>query len=246
MARQLSLGLPFTESFDPADYIVGDCNREAAELVRKRSEWKESFLCVIGEKGSGKTHLTALFHALHPTSVRKNAAELNQEVIRSHPNATRFILDDADTVRDEVAFFHLLNTVIERKGALFATARNAPLEWNIAIPDLRSRLSAFSVAFLRPPDSDFLSGVLLKLLSDRQIRTDISQAEQMMKYIHPSFFTVKEAVNLIDSRLYAVKKPLNLSVFKKIVFEIPDLLSPYGQEKYKTSKTCATAQDGFA
>ena len=233
MPRQLSLGLPFTVSYDPADFITGGCNQEAALLMRKRSEWSDAFLCVVGAAGSGKTHLCALFHAYNPTAFMQNPETLSDEIINEHRETSCFIIDNADKVKDETAFFHLLNLVRENKGALLMTAQSPPLEWRVTLPDLRSRLSSFSVTFLRSPDENFLTDVLLKLLSDRQIGADRDLIAQMVKYIRHDFHTVRETADLIDTGLYEIKRPLSLSVFKKIIAERRDLLSPYGSEKIK-------------
>ena len=53
------------------------------------------------------------------------------------------VVEDAPgDMLDEVALFHLINMARESKGAVLITSHAFPAQWDIALPDLRSRLKA--------------------------------------------------------------------------------------------------------
>ena len=61
--RQLAIDLPYREALGRADFLVSDCNEAALGWIERWPQWPSSALVLHGPAGSGKSHLTALWHA---------------------------------------------------------------------------------------------------------------------------------------------------------------------------------------
>ena len=72
----------------------------------------------------------------------------------------------------EAALFHLINSVRELGGSLLLTSRSQAEDWQVGLPDLRSRLRLAAPVALGAPDDELLRQVLVKLFADRQLVVD--------------------------------------------------------------------------
>ena len=65
------------------------------------------------------------------------------------------VIDDAETVADE-QLFNAWNRAQENDAPLLLVSRWLPADWNIALPDLRSRLAAANLLEIGPPDDELI------------------------------------------------------------------------------------------
>ncbi|MEP3891988.1 MAG: hypothetical protein ABJN69_16145 [Hellea sp.] len=159
-APQIPLDLSPSLSSSFATFIVSACNADAVTAVKTWPDWPSPILMLIGPKGSGKTHIG-----------RAWAAE----------TGGRFV-DDADSC-DEAELFAIMNEALNGSlEGLLLTARKAPAEWNVALPDLHSRLVNTPLAALKEHDDDILEPVLRRLFEEqgRQVSQDL--IEYLLKY----------------------------------------------------------------
>src|SRR5690606_35952911 len=61
--RQLPLGLPHRPAMTRADFLVGDANRAAIDLIDRWPSWPAPVVALVGPKGSGKSHLVEIWAA---------------------------------------------------------------------------------------------------------------------------------------------------------------------------------------
>ena len=73
-----------------------------------------------------------------------------------------------------------------------------PAHWNVALPDLASRLKALPVARLDPPDDALLRGVLVKLFADRQLAVEEPVISYLMLRMPRSLDAARALVAEID------------------------------------------------
>src|SRR5688500_4462231 len=140
MARQLRLRLGREGQAPTLDtFVRGPSNAEAVAAVEAWPGWLGGCLAVVGPKGVGKPHLA-----------RAWAAAAGRPVL----------LEDADRGFSTEGLFHLINVAAREGGGLLLTARTRPASWATDLPDLRSRLNAFPVVEIAPPDDTVLEGVL--------------------------------------------------------------------------------------
>jgi chromosomal replication initiation ATPase DnaA len=165
MARQLrlSLGRDGPPSFDA--FVRGPSNAAAVAAVEAWPGWQGGCLAILGPKGVGKSHLARAW------------AEAVDAVVadREHPDLEAaagrpVLLENADRGVSTEGLFPLINLAAREGGGLLLTARTRPSTWPTALPDLRSRLNAFPVAEIAPPDDIVLEGVLRRFFRDRNIR----------------------------------------------------------------------------
>ena len=173
-APQIPLDLSPSLSSSFATFIVSACNVDAVTAVKTWPDWPSPILMLIGPKGSGKTHIG-----------RAWAAE----------TGGRFV-DDADRC-EEAELFAIMNEALNGTlDGLLLTARKAPGEWNIALPDLRSRLVNTPLTALKEHDDDILEPVLRRLFEeqgraivdalDNKVRTGINCLAKYASICQPS------------------------------------------------------------
>lgn len=165
MARQLRLSLQ-RRGLPPRDeFVRGPSNAVAVDAVEAWPAWPGGCLALVGPEGSGKSHL-ALTWARRVGAVVLDGAPTEVGADPGRP----VLLEDADRGVGAEALFHLINLAAREGGGLLLTARTLPSTWASALPDLRSRLNALTVAQIELPDDTVLRGALAKLFRDRNIR----------------------------------------------------------------------------
>lgn len=229
--QQLLLDLSFATSYHPADFAESECNRDALSSVHNHREWPSYGLCIVGSESSGKTHLTSVYHSEVPTAHALSAKNLKKKNVFDI-TAPHIIIDDADEVRDETAFFHLINLVKERKGSLFLTAKTPPSSWKIRLPDLKSRLCSIPVIALNAPDEKLLQDILLKFFSDRQMKVDSNLPEYIIKHIQPNIQIVRNLVDWLDEEISRKKTSLNKAIFRNVLFDHTEIMNAHAKTRF--------------
>lgn len=154
MSDQYPLDLSPSPVFTFENFFEGESNRIALKSILAFPDWPAPIFILFGPKGSGKTHLGAAWRSV------------NDDVI---------FLDDASQM-DEASLFATTNQALngELRGLLLADHRH-PDEWDIKLPDLRSRLNYIPKLSLEEPDNDILEPIIRKLFEDkgRAVKADI-------------------------------------------------------------------------
>ena len=106
---------------------------------------------LIGPQGAGKSHIGQAW-----------AAETGGTFI-----------DNANEVKEADLFASMNQALNGDISGLLLAARQAPSEWGIQMPDLRSRLSNTPTAIIEDHDDDILEPIVRKLFKDKG--RDVSQ-----------------------------------------------------------------------
>jgi chromosomal replication initiation ATPase DnaA len=161
------LDLPHRESWDEADFFITSGNQHAFRLIKAWPHWQAPAAIIFGPPQSGKTHLTKIWQS------RSGAHFLEISKLETHLWHEPYLplaIENADTAAFcEVALFHHLNLAREHGASILLTAQTPPGQWNITLPDLRSRVRSYPAAGIEPPDEEHLAALLVKHFSDRQI-----------------------------------------------------------------------------
>lgn len=172
---QIALPLNWPVADGDEDFLVSDANRAAFEHLKRWSVWPVSATLLTGPRKSGRSLLGRIF-------VRKTGGRL---------------FDDAQS-HDEEALFHAWNEAQEKRRPLLIVA-NAPLpEWEITLPDLRSRIAATPHLHLADPDDALLGNLVVKLLGDRGIAAPPDLADYLVPRIERSYLAVQRVVDVLD------------------------------------------------
>lgn len=195
---QLVLPLPHEPSQLRADYIVSEANRHALHLIETWPQgWLSQAILLIGPAGSGKSHLAAIWGQVSKARVLDRPL-LNASAVAGEGEGAAFVIENCDDGVDETEFFYLLNSVHTRRHWLLITARQAPSQWGLQLPDVSSRLSNFPWIELGPPDDTLLSAVLTKLFSDRQIVVEPSLIRYLVARMERSLAAAGALVECLD------------------------------------------------
>ena len=173
MSRQLTLDLTTPPAHARADFLPASANQAALAMLDSPQAWPQGRMLLIGPEGAGKTHLAA-FWAAENGARRLSAASLRPDAADAlAADGGALVVEDADhagfAAGAEQALFHLWNLCGPRDCLLLMTARRAPRDWGLVLPDLRSRMDAMPQVRLGPPDETLLAAVLVKLFADRQL-----------------------------------------------------------------------------
>jgi hypothetical protein len=143
-ADQIALPLDWPQTEGDARFIVSEANREAFEHFRQWSLWPVKATVLTGPRRSGRTLLGRTF-------VERVGGRL---------------LDSADS-RDEIELFHAWNEAQDSGRPLVMVVDLVPPEWEIQLPDLRTRLAVTPVAQIRRPDDALFQALIQLLFADR-------------------------------------------------------------------------------
>ncbi len=215
---QLPLAFEHRPALGAEDFLVAPPNREAVLWLDRWPDWPAPALAIHGPPGCGKTHLAHVFRARAGADLvapGEIGAALDA-VARATPRA--LAIDDADAaLADEAAFLHLYNLIAGAGGHLLITARDAPARWGIALPDLRSRLSAAPAVALRPPDDELLAAVLAKQFADRQLRVGDDVRRFLLARMERSFDAARRIVAALDRAALAGRRNITVPLAREVL-----------------------------
>ena len=219
MPQQLAFDWPVRVALGREDFFVSDANARAFAMVSAPDSWPEGKLAVVGPKGSGKTHLARVF-AQNTGALVLQAAEIGTEF--TLPEAAHVVIEDMETLPREAeeAVFHLHNH-LRGRGRLLLTSDRAPSRWQIALPDLASRMQATTVSEIDNPDDRLLSAVMMKLFQDRQIAPAPALIAYLVSRIDRSFAAAAKMVADLDAAALAQGREINVPLARALLDNPP-------------------------
>lgn len=214
MPRQFRLPLHTPPRWDRESFAASPTNAEALAALDAWPAWPEGRLALVGPAGTGKSHLARDWAARVGAVVIKAAAAgrgpLDLAALRGRP----LLVEDADRrsegdVVDDETLFHLINMAGVDGGSLLLTGRLAPVAWEAAVPDLRSRLNALSVARIGEPDDVVLEAVLRRGFEAAGIRPASDLYPYLMARLPRSAPAALAAVAALDEASAAQGREVN-------------------------------------
>ncbi|MEJ2816796.1 chromosomal replication initiator DnaA [Caulobacter sp. CCG-8] len=221
MPRQFRLPLTAPPCWDRESFASSPTNLEALEGLDAWPAWPDGRMALVGPAGTGKSHLArdwaARTGAVTIEAASTGNAPLDLAALRGRP----LLVEDADRrsegdLVDDETLFHLINMAGVDGGSLLLTGRLAPVAWEAAVPDLRSRLNALTVARVMEPDDIVLEAVLRRAFEAAGIRPTGDLYPYLMARLPRSAAEVLAAVAALDEASIEqgreVNKALALSV----------------------------------
>lgn len=194
--NQIALPLDWPVADREEDFLLADCNRVAFDHLRHWSLWPVSATLLTGPRKSGRSLLGRIF-------VRKTGGRL---------------FDNAES-HEEEALFHAWNDAQMRRKPLLIVADAPPPEWQIALPDLRSRLAATPHVAIGSPDDAILGQLIIKLLGDRGIAAPSDLADYLVPRIERSYVSVLKVVDILDRVMLSHHRRMTVPLAKRALDE---------------------------
>jgi hypothetical protein len=193
---QIALPLDWPVADREEDFLLSDCNRAAFDHLRRWSLWPVSATLLTGPRKSGRSLLGRIF-------VRKTGGRL---------------FDNAES-HDEEALFHAWNDAQTRRKPLLVVADQPPPQWQISLPDLRSRLAATPHVEIGSPDDALIGQLIIKLLGDRGIAAPTELADYLVPRIERSYVSVLKVVDILDRVMLSHHRRMTVPLAKRALDE---------------------------
>ena len=194
-ADQIALPLDWPQAGDERRFILSDANRAAFDHFRQWSLWPVKATILSGPRRSGRSLLARGF-------VERVGGRL---------------FDDAEG-HDEEALFHAWNQAQETGRPVVMVVEDGR-DWEIALPDLRTRLAVTPSARILQPD-DFLFARLIELLfADRGLHIPAEALNYVTGRVHRDYLTAERVVEAIDRFAIAERARLTLPTVRRALLE---------------------------
>ncbi len=214
--RQLPLPFDPTPRYEGQAFLDDESNAEALAWLERAADWPQGRLALWGEAGAGKSHL------LHRWASRRGGELRAGPGLRFVPPTVPLAIDDADAA-PEAALLHSLNAAAEAGLPVLLAARTPPARWNVALPDLASRLRAITAIAIRPPGEALLRALFTRLLADRQLAVPEPVRDWLLLRLPRTADSMREAAARLDRAALAagrrVSRPLAAAVLAELTPE---------------------------
>ncbi len=173
----------------PQRIVVGNANARAVEALAVPESWPFRTAVLAGPSRSGKSLLAGWF-----------AEQGKGEAI-----------DDADAL-DETGLFHRWNRAQESGTPLLVVVGAGG--WEIALPDLKSRLGAALQLEIGQPDDDMAGNLILALAEQYGLALGEDAVQYLVPRAERSFAATEKLVLTIDRLSMERKQPPTLSIWR--------------------------------
>lgn len=186
---QIALPLPHRAAEDPDSIVVGNANAHVIEALQVPDSWPFRTAILSGEPRSGKSLLGRWFIAQGLGEVIDNAGNL-----------------------DETELFHRWNRAQESAAPLLLISDHE--NWDIALPDLASRLGAALHLEIGTPDDDMVAGLIESIAMQRGLALGEGALTYLVPRAERSFAAIEKLVATIDRLSLERKAPATLGIWR--------------------------------
>ena len=179
MARASQIALPLDWSAGGSNdgpLIIGTSNADAVRYLRHVATWPVRTAVLVGPRGSGRSLIGRLF--AHDTGGR--------------------VIDGHGSVSEE-EIFHAWNAAQASGAPLLIIADAPPADWNVALPDLRSRLAAVPVLTIGEPDDCLARDLIEALFAQRGMALSPDVASYIVPRMERSYAMIHRVVAALDA-----------------------------------------------
>ncbi len=216
--NQLILNFDHEQNFKDQDFYVSKSNEYAFKLLNSWPKWEKNFVNLIGEKFSGKTHLTKIFLDKF-RGIKIEANDLTNKSLTKIKIYQNIVIENINEDIDEKLFYTLLNIIDQDNKYLIITTKKPIVDFLFKLNDLNSRSKNFILSPIEKPEDDLMFALILKNLSDRQILIDKKLIDFIIKRIDRSYGKILDFIYKIDQISLKRKKPIDFKIIKEALGE---------------------------
>jgi Bacterial dnaA protein len=191
--RQIALPLDELRSGASSSLIITASNATAFAGLSSAANWPRHCAILVGPARSGKSLMARYFSGEGGT-----------------------VIDDAETNAAE-NLFNTWNRAQESGMPLLLISRWLPADWNIALPDLKSRLGSALLLEIGAPDDEIIEQLLQKHLADRGAAITIDALSYVKRRIERSYAAIESFARSANAMALAENAPVNLTLVKKVL-----------------------------
>jgi hypothetical protein len=196
LVNQIALPLDWPVADSDEDFLVSGSNRAAFDHFRRWSLWPVMATLLTGPRKSGRSLLGRII-------VRKTGGRL---------------FDNAEE-HDEEALFHAWNEAQEKRRPLLMIADAPPPQWQVKLPDLRSRLAATPHVRIEDPDDELFGDLIVKLLADRGVLAPPELPAYLVPRVERTYVTIQQIVELVDRTTLSHHRRVTIPMVKRALTE---------------------------
>lgn len=189
---QFALPLAWAPDARDAEFIVSPSNAQAARTLEHWASWPVMTALLVGPPGSGRTLLAGVFARLSGGQV----------------------IDDAER-HQEAELFHAWNRAqVERRPTVFVAAA-APPEWDVQLPDLRTRLAASPLARIEGPDDGLVAALIERGFERARVDARPELVQWLAARVERSHRSVTEVVDTLAAAALAGHRRLSIPMARE-------------------------------
>lgn len=207
---QLVINFTHKPEFDRDDFIIDQSNKSAYDTIQNDYLWPDNRMLLLGENGSGKTHLANIWASLYDADIidlRNAKPEIRDQNI---------VLDNIDCIEDERELFHAINMAQQKGIKMLMTSSYLP---HYKLADLNSRINSLYKITITSPSLELLKIILLKSFFDRQLKVANEVLDYILNRMKRSFKYLKCLVEKLDSISAEEKRNITIPLVRKIIVE---------------------------
>ena len=186
---QIALPLSLSPLHGTRSIVVGEGNRAAVAALQDTATWPFHTAMLAGPPRSGKSLLARWFEI-----------EAGGEAI------------DGVQAFDEDAVFHRWNRAQERGTPLLLVVDGEG--WDIALPDLASRIGAALQLEIGPPDDAMAGELMLAYAAERGLALGEGAPAYCIPRMKRSYAAIERLVDAIDRLSLERKQPATMSIWR--------------------------------
>ena len=194
--EQIALPLDWPQSHGESRLIVTDSNREAFDHFRKWSLWPVKATLLTGPRRSGRNLLARSF----------------AERVQGR------VFDQADRA-DEEELFHAWNSAQESGRPLVMIVDRVLPDWEIKLPDLRTRIAVTPIARIAEPDDRLFQALIELHFADRGLHIPRDALRFMAERLHRDYLTAERSVEAVDRYAIAERARLSLPTVRRALID---------------------------
>ncbi|MEP7349516.1 MAG: DnaA/Hda family protein [Sphingorhabdus sp.] len=126
------------------------------------------------------------------------------------------VIDDADTSGAET-LFNAWNRAQENSVPLLLVSRWRPADWQISLPDLRSRLAAAMLLEIGVPDDELIEQLIQKHLATRGTTITADALGYVKRRVERSHVAIEGFARAANALALAENAPINLALVKQVL-----------------------------
>lgn len=198
MTDQIALPLAWPADARDGELLVGPSNATAVRMLDRWAAWPVRTALLAGPPRSGRSLLGRIFAARSGGTV----------------------IDDAQEVAEET-LFHAWNRAQDERHPLLLIVRDLPPAWEVALPDLRSRLAASPAATIAPPDDTLIAALFEHGFARRQVDARADLIAWLTARVERSHASVMETIDRLDRAALAGRRRLSIPLARETLTDAP-------------------------